>query len=69
MIVLGADTHKRSHTIAAVSATSSELLGEQTVLSGAKGAAGLLSGRAAWATRACGRSRIAGTSRRPWNGF
>jgi transposase len=42
MMVLGADTHKRSHTIAAVSATSGELLGEQTVLSGAKGAAGLL---------------------------
>src|SRR4029079_19739613 len=42
MIVLGADTHKRSHTIAAVSATSGELLGEETVLSGAKGAAGLL---------------------------
>ena len=42
MIVLGADTHKRSHTIAAVSATSGELLGEQTVQSGVKGAAGLL---------------------------
>ena len=42
MIVLGADTHKRSHTIAAVSAMSGELLGEQTVLSGANGAAGLL---------------------------
>jgi transposase len=42
MIVLGADTHKRSHTIAAVSATSGELLGEQTVQSGAKGVAGLV---------------------------
>jgi transposase len=42
MIVLGADTHKRSHTIAAVSATSGELLGEQTAQSGPKGAAGLL---------------------------
>ena len=42
MIVLGADTHKRSHTIAAVAAASGELLGEQTVLSGAKGAAELL---------------------------
>jgi transposase len=42
MIVLGADTHKRSHTIAAVGAASGELLGEQTVPSGAKGAAGLL---------------------------
>ena len=31
MIVLGADTHKRSHTIAAVAASAGELLGEQTV--------------------------------------
>lgn len=42
MIVLGADTHKRSHTIAAVCAPSGELLGEQTVQSGAKGSAALL---------------------------
>jgi hypothetical protein len=40
MIVLGADTHKRSHTIAAVCAPSGELLGEQTVQSGAKGLGG-----------------------------
>ena len=42
MIVLGADTHKRSHTIAAVSAATGELLGEQTVGVGAKGFAALL---------------------------
>jgi hypothetical protein len=36
MIVLGADTHKRSHTIAAVSAATGELMGEQTVQVGAK---------------------------------
>jgi transposase len=42
MIVLGADMHERSHTIAAVAATTGELLGEQTVQAGAKGAAGLL---------------------------
>ena len=53
MIVLGADTHKRSHTIAAVSATSGELLGEQTVQSGAKGAAALLR----WA-RGLGEERV-----------
>src|SRR5215210_4893804 len=45
MIVLGADAHKRSHTIAAVSATTGELLGEQTVQVGARGFAALL----AWA--------------------
>jgi transposase len=53
MIVLGADTHKRSHTIAAVSATTGELLGEQTVLSGAKGSAALLG----WA-RGLGAERV-----------
>ena len=37
MIVLGADTHKRSHTIAAVSAATGELMGEQTVGVGAQG--------------------------------
>jgi hypothetical protein len=31
MIVLGADTHKRSHTVAGVAAPTGELLGEQTV--------------------------------------
>jgi transposase len=41
MIVLGADAHKRSHTIAAVFAAT----GEQTVEVGAKGCAALV----AWA--------------------
>jgi hypothetical protein len=53
MIVLGADTHKRSHTIAAVSPMTGELLGEQTVPSGAKGSAALLS----WA-RSLGAERV-----------
>jgi transposase len=37
MIVLGADTHKRSHTIAAVAAATGELLGERTVPVGRRG--------------------------------
>jgi transposase len=45
MIVLGADTHKRSHTIAAVAAATGELLGEQTITVGRPGFAALL----AWA--------------------
>ena len=53
MIVLGADAHKRSHTIAAVSATTGELVGEQTVQVGARGFAALLS----WA-RALGGERV-----------
>jgi len=34
MIVLGADTHRRSHTIAVVAAATGAVLGEQTVQSG-----------------------------------
>src|SRR3954464_1689479 len=42
MIVLGADTHKRSHTVAAVAAATGELRGEQTVQVGAGGVDALL---------------------------
>src|ERR1043166_1351069 len=37
MIVLGADTHKRSHTIAAVRAATGELLGDTAVAVGELG--------------------------------
>jgi hypothetical protein len=37
MIVLGADTHKRSHTVAAID----QLLGDKTVAVGARGFAAL----------------------------
>jgi transposase len=59
MIVLGADTHKRSHTIAAVSAARGELLGEKTVAVGARGFASLLvwardaDGERVWALEDC----------------
>ena len=53
MIVFGADTHKRSHTIAAVAAASGELLGEQTVPSGAKGSGGTVA-LGAWLGRRAG---------------
>src|SRR3954453_23220836 len=42
MIVLGADTHKRSHTVAAVAAGTAELLGERTVPVGRRGFGALL---------------------------
>jgi transposase len=64
MIVLGADTHKSSHTIAAVSAATGELMGEQTVQVGAKGFAALV----VWA-RGLGRWRTVGTSRARSSGF
>jgi transposase len=59
MIVLGADTHKRSHTIAAVCAATGELVGEQTVAVGRHGFAGLLrwarafDGERVWALEDC----------------
>src|SRR5215208_4861260 len=60
MIVLGADTHKRSHTIAAVSAVTGELVGEKSVQVGARGFAALLvwargleSGERVWALEDC----------------
>jgi transposase len=42
MIVLGADTHKSSHTIAAINIATGRVLGDQTVQVGARGFATLL---------------------------
>jgi transposase len=59
MIVLGADTHKRSHTIAAVADRSGELLGEQTIQVGERGFEALLrwarglDGERVWALEDC----------------
>ena len=59
MMVLGADTHKRSHTIAAVAAGTGELRGEKTVAVGARGFAALLiwarglDGERVWAIEDC----------------
>jgi transposase len=41
MIVLGADTHKSSHTIAAVDTSTGQVLGDKTVTVGARGYAAL----------------------------
>ena len=59
MIVLGADTHERSHTIAAVAAATGELRGEKTVAVGACGFGALLiwarglDGERVWALEDC----------------
>src|SRR5918992_6238770 len=59
MIVLGADTHKRSHTIAAVAAATGELLAEQTIQVGRRAFEGLLrwarslDGERVWALEDC----------------
>jgi transposase len=47
MIVLGADMHKQSHTVAAIAATTGEVLGDQTVRVGDQGFLALLG----WARR------------------
>jgi transposase len=59
MIVLGADTHKRSHTVAGVGAATGELLGERTARVGPAGFAALvewvrgLDGERVWALEDC----------------
>jgi transposase len=59
MIVLGADTHKRSHTVAAVAAATGELLGEQTIAVSRRGFGVLLQwarsldGDRVWALEDC----------------
>jgi transposase len=59
MIVLGADTHKSSHTVAAVDAATGQLLGEKTVAVGARGFGVLvlwareLIGERVWALEDC----------------
>src|SRR3954454_19074836 len=64
MIVLGADMHKRSHTVAAVGQTTGELLGARTVQVGIRGFGPLL----VWG-RGVGRERVwALEDRRPVSG-
>jgi transposase len=53
MIVLGADMHKSSHTIAAIAATTGEMLGDKTVSVGVRGFDQVLR----WA-RGLGRDRV-----------
>ena len=68
MIVIGAATHKRSHTVAAVAAPTGELIGGQTVPVGRRGFGALCSGHATRPT-GCGRFRTTGTSPGHWSGF
>jgi transposase len=59
MMVLGADLHKSSHTVAAVDASTGELLGDRTIQVGSRGFASVLEwarGRSAqrvWALEDC----------------
>ena len=70
MIVLGADMHKSSHTIAAVAAATGEMLDDKTAAVGARGFdARCCSGRAVSAAIGSGRWRTAGTCRARSSGF
>jgi transposase len=59
MIVLGADMHKSSHTVAAVEAMTGQVLADKTVQVGARGFAALvlwargLNGERVWALEDC----------------
>ena len=59
MIVLGADTHKSSHTIAAINTATGQVFGDKTVKVGARGFATLLiwarglDGERVWALEDC----------------
>jgi len=59
MIVLGADTHKSSHTVAAVDAATGQVLGDKTIQVGARGFAALvlwargLNAERVWALEDC----------------
>src|SRR5215217_7922333 len=65
MIVLGADAHKRSYTIVAVSAATGELVGERTVQVGPRALLRCWSGRAGSTRSGSGQSRTVGMSRGP----
>ena len=70
MIVLGADTHKRSHTIAAIDTATGQLLGEKTIAVGARGFAALLQwARAHAAERVWALEDCRHVSRARWSGF
>ena len=54
MIVLGADMHKSSHTVAGVAARTGEVLGDKTVSLASAALPGCCSGRAVSAAIGCG---------------
>jgi hypothetical protein len=68
MIVLGADMHKSSHTIAGIAAATGEMLGDKTARVGTRGFGEVLLWARGWARTACGRWRIAGMCRAPSSG-
>jgi hypothetical protein len=62
MIVLGADTHKGSHALAAVDEGTGRVRGSREIKADDGGHLLRFDGLAAWMRSGCGRSRSAGTS-------
>jgi hypothetical protein len=68
MIMLGADMHKGSHTIAGIAATTGEMLGDKTVGVGVGGFDQALQWARGLGRDRCGRWRTAATFQARLNG-
>ena len=69
MIVIGADTHKSTHTLAAVDAATGRVVAANDGRRQARGDASPRGGgRGVWIASECGRSRTAGTCPGGWSG-
>ena len=67
MMVVGVDTHKSSHAMAAVAADTGLLASEREIAASDDGHRAALSWARALETERCGRSRTAGMSRGAWS--
>jgi hypothetical protein len=68
MIVIGADTHKHTHALAAVDAGTGRVRGHRQIKADEAGhLAAVRWARAGWTGSGCGRSRTAGTSQGGWS--
>jgi hypothetical protein len=63
MIVIGADTHKRTHMLVGVDAGTGQLLGDRQIAASDDGHRDAVRWARGFTQNACGRSRTADTSR------
>ena len=67
MIVIGADTHKGSHALAAVDEGTGRVRGSREIKADDEGMWLRFGGLASWMRSGCGRLRTAGMSRVGWS--
>ncbi len=67
MIVIGTDTHKGSHALAAVDDGTGRVRGQREIKADQPGHLAAVRWRAAWTTSACGRSRMSAACRVAWS--